>query len=134
MRTILTVAAFLLVSGGFAQPDAEPETIEVRMVDKSSAEWRFVPSDIKARRGDTVRFVLEDIVPHNVEFTDVPEGSNLGAVKMGPFLMQKGQTYEIAIDDRFALGTHKFVCTPHAAMGMKGSMEVVSANTVFSTD
>ena len=62
--------------------DRDPVTIIIKMVDKSTAQWRFEPSSITVMRGDTVRFVQEDIVPHNVEITKAPEGSQIDNVKM----------------------------------------------------
>ena len=66
-------------------------------------------------------------MPHNVEFRDLPAGTNLGAAAMGPFLLTAGETYEVTIDDRFAPGTHKYVCTPHEIMGMVGTITVEAA-------
>ena len=39
----------------------------------------------------------------------MPGGTDLGAAVMGPFLLQKGETYELRIDDRFAPGDATFV-------------------------
>lgn len=107
--------------------DAPPTVIEVRMVDTGGGQWRFEPADIDVRPGDVVRFVQDDIAPHNVEFKDVPSGTDLGDARMGPFLLRKGDTYDVAIDDRFGLGEHKYVCTPHAPLGMVGTINVVAA-------
>ncbi len=104
-----------------------PRVIEVRMIDAGGGQWRFEPADIEVQPGDVVRFVQDDIAPHNVEFKDVPSGTDLGDARMGPFLLRKGDTYEVAIDDRFALGEHKYVCTPHAPLGMVGTINVVAA-------
>ena len=101
-----------------------PVTAIVKMVDKSIGQWRFEPADITVTSGDTVRFVLGDAVPHNVEFKKVPKRTKLGDARMGPFLMAKGETYDVVIDSRFAEGTHEYVCTPHEPMGMKGTIKV----------
>ena len=45
---------------------------------------------------------------------------------MGPFLLQKGATYDLAIDGRVAPGEYAFVCTPHEMMGMKATLTVVA--------
>jgi len=102
--------------------------IEVQLVDKGGGKWAFEPSELRAQQGDTIRFVQDDIVPHNVQFKSVPSGANLGAAMMGPFLLKKGDTYDLAIDGRFVPGTYGFVCTPHETMGMKGTLEVVSGS------
>lgn len=133
MKSIIIAATVLFASTAFAQTNTEPQTVVVRLVDKSSAEWRFEPSHVTVRPGDTIQWVLEDMVPHNVEFKKTPDGADLGDAKMGPFLMSKGQTYELVIDERFTVGAYNYVCTPHEAMGMKGSITVDSPNSEMST-
>ena len=98
--------------------------IEVGMKDKGGGQWRFEPAAIQALPGDTVRFIQTDVVPHNVEFKKTPAGAKLGAAKMGPFLLTKGDTYDLVIDARFPVGPYAFSCTPHEAMGMKGTLDV----------
>lgn len=114
--------------------ERDPITVIIKMVDKSTAQWRFEPSRITVAQGDTVRFVQEDIVPHNVEITEAPKGSNIDNVLMGPFLLNQGQTYDLVITDDFALGTIKYVCTPHVSLGMKGEIEVVARGQVHATN
>jgi len=133
MKTIVIAAMVMAASTAFAQNGPAPETVLVRMVDKSSAEWRFEPSQVTVSLGDTIRFVLEDVVPHNVEFKNTPDGSDLGDVQMGRFLMTKGETYDVVIDERFSVGNYQYVCTPHEAMGMKGSIMVASPDAEAAT-
>jgi len=108
--------------------DTRGEVIVVKMVDKSPTEYAFEPNVITAKHGDVIRFVQTSTTPHNVQFKDVPAGTNLGDAAMGPFLTAPDQTYEITIDDRFAAGEHKFVCTPHEFMGMTGTLTVEAGN------
>ncbi len=105
-----------------------PQIVTVRMVDKSATEYAFEPADITVAPGTLVRFELTGSIPHNVEFKDVPPGTDLGDVRFGPFLLTKGQTYELMIDESFAMGTHEYVCTPHEMMGMKGTITVQNSD------
>ena len=105
--------------------DDPPRVITVQMVDKGSTQWRFEPSEIQVRLGDVVRFVQADVAPHNVQFKDVPADAQLGAAIMGPFMIQKGDVYEVEIDERFVPGLYKYVCTPHEPLGMVAQIEVV---------
>lgn len=105
--------------------DAEPKVFAVRMVDKSPAEFAFEPSIITVEPGSVVRFVQSGIQPHNVEFKEGPAPTIAGAPKMGPFLITKGATYDIVIGADVAPGEYEFVCTPHEALGMKGTLVVV---------
>ena len=118
----LGLATAAVASDGPTPPAGR--AIEVRMVDVSATEYRFEPAQISVLPGDTVRFIQAGAMPHNVEFQQVPPGTNLGSAKMGPFLLKKGDTYNVAIDARFATGAHSFVCTPHQGFGMRGTITV----------
>lgn len=131
---MLTVAAATILgaSGADAQTTAraearttaEADVVVVRMLDKSATRYVFEPSRITVTPGQTIRFVQEGDVPHNVEFKDAPAGARIDDVQMGPFLTRKGEAYEVRIDGRFSGGSYDYVCTPHVAMGMKGTIVV----------
>ena len=128
-------AAMLLIGSGIAWattgsplPGVIPpsgRTITVRMMD-DGGRFRFEPEDIEVRRGDIIRFVQEGSMPHNVAFVKntTPDGVDLGNLWTGPFLMTRTDTYEVPIDERFAEGTYGFICSPHAALGMSGTITV----------
>lgn len=126
VRVVAIPAAMLLASLAFrpAEPPAEGNTVVVKMVDKSATEFAFEPANVVVKPGDVVRFVQTVATPHNVEFKDVPAGATLGVERMGPFLVQPNDTYEVPIGAGFKAGTYKFVCTPHEMMGMMGSITV----------
>jgi plastocyanin len=93
--------------------------IEVKMVTDERGNL-FEPEVVTAKRGDTVRFVLESGV-HNVHFpadrnagTQVPPASAL--------LQAPGQTYEVVVGA--GPGTYPFQCDPHVALGMVGTLTV----------
>jgi plastocyanin len=99
--------------------------IIVKLVVKpGSTPYTFEPSSVNAVRGDTVRFIDEEAVPHDVHFTSHPGGTKLGSITVGPYLTNKGQTYDVVIDDRFAAGKYNFVCDPHELLGMHGVLTV----------
>ena len=102
-----------------------PHTIVVKFVDKGGAiPYAFEPAKAIAQRGDTVRFIENSGVPHNVHFTKQAPGAKLGRAALGPYLTIKGETYDVVLDSRFADGTYEYVCDPHAAIGMKGTLVV----------
>ena len=121
---VAVVGLVALVSISWTGRAPAPQTIVVKMVDVSPTEYKFEPANITVNPGDTVRFEQTGVMPHNVEFRDMPAGSNLGAAKMGPFLSATGETYDVIIDGRFTAGKHNYVCTPHEALGMTGSITV----------
>ncbi len=99
--------------------------VVVRLVAKAgSIPFTFEPASITAQYGDTLRFLEDAAVLHNVRFTSHPRGSTLGAATTGPYLTTKGQTYDLLIDGRFTEGHYEFVCEPHAMLGMHGALTV----------
>lgn len=123
-----SLAALVMVSArASSQTPAAPgpHTIVVRLVDRTGpVPYAFEPANVIAQRGDTVRFTQTAAVMHNVRFTKQAPGAKLGAAASGPYLTTKGQTYNVVIDKRFTDGTYEYVCDPHAAVGMKGTLIV----------
>jgi manganese oxidase len=116
-------------------PDVPPSrTLEVRMVE-AGGSMRFDPELTEVRRGDIVRFVMDGVTPHNVQFVrnTAPADAEIGDYWMGPFLSKKGETYDVRIDERFVDGRYEFVCTPHLAMGMKGALVVAGGSPAVAS-
>lgn len=112
-------------AGAPVTPDAGGQVHEVKMVSTNGgASGVFEPAQITVKKGDVIRWVMADgVVMHNVSFTSAqgnPGGAQLPADS--PYLTQEGQTYEAKIDA--GPGTYNYVCVPHAAMGMTGSVTV----------
>jgi manganese oxidase len=127
---VVTLAALmgaLVMSGctGDGRAEEAGRTHVVAMVE-DGAEMRFEPARLEVRRGDVIRFVQEGAIPHNVQFVrnTAPEGVELEELWSGPYLSKKGEVYEIVIDERFGDGEYDYVCTPHIAMGMTGTLVV----------
>jgi plastocyanin len=120
-----TPAAAPAAQGGTVTPDAGGQVHEVQMVStQGGASGEFQPKTLNVKKGDVVRWTMADgVVMHNVSFTQAD--SNPGGFTPpadSPFLTQQGQTFELKID--FAPGTYNYVCVPHEAMGMVGSITV----------
>jgi manganese oxidase len=135
MKQILWAGMAFLLSvtlltgcGTRAETHEGSRTIVVKMMDDGARTW-FEPANIDARPGDVLRFEQHGVMPHNVQFVrnESPDGSDLGDAWTGPFLMAKGETYEVVIDERFVDGDYRFVCTPHIASGMVGTLSVSGA-------
>ncbi len=131
---ILPFLALLILSFTTAQAqNRTPETVIVNMVSKGPGVWRFEPAAVTVQPGDTLRFVQKDTAPHNVQFKDAPKGARLDDIRVGPFLLAVGQTYDLVIDDRFVPGEYRYVCTPHEMLGMKGSFKVLQVSPTHAT-
>ena len=71
-----------------------------------------------------MRFLQVADTPHDVRFTRIPPGAKIG-LSTSPMLVARGDKYELVIDARFPNGVYAFVCDPHEALGMKGTLTVV---------
>jgi plastocyanin len=99
---------------------ATGNVIEVKMVTDDAGNY-FEPSEVSAKPGDIVRFVLVSGV-HNVSF---PSASNAGAAtlpEVSPYLQLPGQTHDLTVN--LAPGSYTFQCDPHVALGMAGTLKV----------
>ena len=107
---------------------------EVRMVLNQKGEYRFEPEDITIKQGDGVKWVMVSGGPHNVAFdpATVPDdvektlSANMPNQMMplgSPMFMNPGESYTISFAGIKA-GKYPYVCTPHAALGMKGNVTV----------
>ena len=109
------------------------KTVEVKMVGDEKG-YRFEPADITVKQGDGIKFVMVSGGPHNVAF---PPESTPAAAKAqlsanmpnqmselaGPLLVNPNEAYTISFAN-VAPGKYEYHCTPHLAMGMKGTITV----------
>jgi len=107
-------------AGAASEAKATGKIITVQLITDEKGSY-FSPSTIDASPGDVVRFTLKSGV-HNVSF---PEDSNTvkdGLPKSSDFLQIPGQEYDLPVSMR--PGSYYFHCDPHAALGMKGQLNV----------
>lgn len=81
----------------------------------------FEPNNIEAHKGDVLRFTLKTGV-HNVHFLPDSNPGKKGLPPASDMLQLPGQTLDIPVS--FDEGKYYFQCDPHAALGMKGHLEV----------
>lgn len=107
-------------ASGEAQPTAGGKIIVVEATTDEKGNY-FTPNEIEAHRGDVLRFTLK-LGVHNVHFLpdSNPGKKNLPAAS--EYLQLPGQTIDIPVN--FEPGKYYFQCDPHAALGMKGHLEV----------
>jgi plastocyanin len=120
-------------AGAVAAAPATGTTHEVKMIGDAKG-YRFEPGDVTIKQGDAVKFIMVTGGPHNVAFlnlTDPTTKAQLNANMPGqhmaedssPLLMNANEAYTISFA-KIPPGKYDFDCTPHAAMGMKGSITV----------
>jgi plastocyanin len=81
----------------------------------------FKPNKVEAHPGDVLRYVLKAGV-HNVHFLPDSNKIKTGLPAASDLLQLPGQTYDLVVS--MAPGDYYFQCDPHAALGMKGELEV----------
>ena len=111
-------------ASGFAEnltPDAGGKVITVDLVTDDQGNNKFVPNELEAHRGDVIRYTLKTGV-HNVDFLADSNTVKTGLPGASALLQLPGQTIDYKVT--LAPGKYYFQCDPHAALGMKGRLEV----------
>jgi plastocyanin len=105
----------------------------VRMIGDENG-YRFAPADLTVNQGDGIKFVMASGGPHNIAFdpaTIPPDVQpqlmanmpNQLAEFSSPLFMNPDESYTISFA-KVTPGQYAYHCTPHLAMGMKGTITV----------
>ena len=108
-------------------------THTVRMLGDDKG-YRFDPQNLTIKAGDGVKWEMVSGGPHNVAFdpAKVPADvkgqlsanmPNQMSELSSPMFMNPGESYTVSFANVKA-GKYDYVCTPHLAMGMTGSITV----------
>jgi plastocyanin len=105
---------------------------EVKMIGDASG-YKFVPAALTIKAGDGVKWTMISGGPHNVAFQDVAADAkeqlkaNMPDQSSGELsskmMMQPNESLTVSFANMKA-GKYDYHCTPHLAMGMKGSITV----------
>lgn len=109
----------LLLSAGLA---GYPTTWQV-----TNSGTSFSPSTITIQAGDNVNFTLDP--NHDAVEVSAETWSADGSTSNGGFQVDFGGGLVAA--SQLSVGTHYYVCEPHASFGMKGTIIVKDGNTGF---
>jgi plastocyanin len=111
-------------ASGFGEnltPDAGGKIITVELMTDDQGNNKFVPKEVEAHPGDVVRYTLKTGV-HNVNFLADSNAVKTGLPGASQLLQLPGQTIDLKVT--LPAGKYYFQCDPHAALGMKGELEV----------
>ena len=104
---------------------------EVKMVGDEKG-YRFEPADITIKAGDGIKWVMVSGGPHNVAFQNIADDvkaqlsanmPNQLSDLSSPMLINANETYEVSFAN-VKPGKYDYVCTPHLANNMRGSVTV----------
>ncbi|MEM7770306.1 MAG: plastocyanin [Cyanobacteria bacterium P01_E01_bin.6] len=116
---VLAIATFVIS----ASP-ATAATVEVKM-GADNGLLQFVPSDVTVSPGDTVKFVMNKLGPHNVIFDKTPGSADLAkSLSADQLMFAPGETVDITIPGDAPAGLYSYYCTPHRGAGMVGKITV----------
>ena len=117
-------AAPTAAANGFGEnltPDAGGKVIVVQAMTDEQGNNRFDPKEVEAHQGDVIRFTLKAGV-HNVDFLADSNTVKTGLPGASALLQLPGQAVDLKVT--LPPGKYYFQCDPHAALGMKGQLEV----------
>lgn len=123
----LLLSAILLVVASFAlsASPAAAETYTVKMgTDKGLLQ--FEPTSVTIKPGDTVKWVMNKVPPHNAVFDDtkIADKSLAKQLSHEKLMFSPGESYETTFPADTPPGTYPFYCQPHRGAGMGGKIIV----------
>jgi plastocyanin len=128
-RLGLLLSTILLVVASFAlsASPAAADTYTVKMgTDKGLLQ--FEPATVTIKPGDTVKWVMNKVPPHNIVFDDtkIPGGDKALAKKLSDEKLKfsPGESYEKTFSADIEPGTYSYYCQPHRGAGMAGKVVV----------
>ena len=104
---------------------------EVRMVGDERG-YRYEPTNITIKTGDAIKWVMVSGAPHNVAFQNVPADvktqlsanmPNQISDLSSPMMLNPNEFYQVSFAGIKA-GKYDYICTPHIANNMRGSVTV----------
>jgi plastocyanin len=104
------------------------------MVQTANGAMEFQPKDITIGPGDAIKWVVVSGPPHNVAFNpdEVVAAAraqlqanmdNPPAELNSPMLLNIGDEFTMSFAN-VPSGTYSYICTPHLAMGMTGTITI----------
>jgi plastocyanin len=127
MRKLLSIFLLLIISFTVFVPAVVAEVYTVKM-GSDKGELKFVPETLEIQPGDTVKWVMNKVPPHNVVFESdkIPNANKALAEKIShkKLLFAPGETYESLFSVAEASGTYPYYCEPHRGAGMVGKIIV----------
>ena len=114
IRKLITASFALLLVLVVGVGSAQAKTVEVKL-GTDSGMLAFEPSSLTIQAGDTIKFVNNNLAPHNAVFEGHDELSH------SDLAFAPGESWEKTFT---TAGTYDFYCEPHRGAGMVGKVTV----------
>jgi plastocyanin len=111
-----------LVSAGVLSSPAIANAVDVKL-GSDGGQLVFVPDEVTIKAGDSVTWLGNKGMPHNVVFDEeaVPDGTDLAAINHEDMVNEEGEK----VTSKFPkAGTYAYYCEPHRGAGMNGTVIV----------
>lgn len=133
-RTILRIFSgiwlgiwLFAVSFALSASPASATTYTVKM-GSDNGLLKFVPDVLEIQPGDTVKWVMNKVPPHNVVFEGdrIPTADKALAKQLSheKLLFAPGDSYESTFSTEIPPGIYPYYCQPHRSAGMVGKIIV----------
>merc|ERR1711937_652680 len=114
-----------LISVGLMSTPVVANAVDVKL-GSDGGQLVFVPDEVTIKAGESVTWVGNKGMPHNVVFDEdeVPSGADLAALNHEDMVNDEGQKVTSKFDKP---GTYPYYCEPHRGAGMNGTVIVKQA-------
>ncbi len=106
-----------------ANTEGEVHTV---LMGSDSGELIYVPETLEIEPGDTVKWVMNKVPPHNVIFEGdrLPNANKALAKEIShqKLLSSPGAAYKTTFSEDLPSGVYPYYCQPHRAAGMVGEI------------
>jgi len=111
-----------LVSVGLVASPMVANAVDVKL-GSDGGQLVFVPDEVKISAGDSVTWIGNKGMPHNVVFDEenVPDGTALDKINHEDMIGEEGEKVTSKFDKP---GTYAYYCEPHRGAGMNGTVIV----------
>jgi plastocyanin len=111
-----------VVSVGLMSTPVVANAVDVKL-GSDGGQLVFVPDEVTIKAGDSVSWIGNKGMPHNVVFDEenVPEGTKLDAINHEDMINEDGEKVTSKFDKP---GTYAYYCEPHRGAGMNGTINV----------
>jgi plastocyanin len=123
MDKVRNTALAVLVSVGLMSTPLVAHADATVKLGSDSGQLVFVPDEVKIKAGESVTWVGNKGLPHNVVFDEdnVPAGTDLDSMNHEDNIGEEGEK----VTTKFAkAGTYGYYCEPHRGAGMQGTVIV----------
>ncbi|MFM7448944.1 MAG: plastocyanin [Leptolyngbyaceae cyanobacterium] len=127
-RLAVTFVAVVLIVGSFFLSAAPASAAEYTVkMGGDNGMLVFDPPTVNVKPGDTVKWVVNKVPPHNVQFDDkqVPGQDKALAKSLShQALEMAGGSFSVTIPKDAPTGEYTYFCAPHRSAGMVGKVVV----------